>query len=40
MYSIREVSEKTGISAHTLRYYEKEGLLSGAERPPSEDGTA
>ena len=32
MYSIREVSEKTGLSAHTLRYYEKEGLLSGVER--------
>ena len=34
MYSIREVSEKTGLSAHTLRYYEKEGLLSGVERTP------
>ena len=32
MYSIREVSEKTGLSAHTLRYYEKEGLISGVER--------
>jgi len=26
-YSIGEVTEKTGLSAHTLRYYEKEGLL-------------
>ena len=32
MYSIREVSKKTGLTAHTLRYYEKEGLLSGVER--------
>ena len=32
MYSIQDVSEKTGLSAHTLRYYEKEGLISGVER--------
>ena len=32
MYSIQEVSRKTGLTAHTLRYYEKEGLLSGVER--------
>ena len=32
MYSIHEVSEKTGLSSHTLRYYEKEGLISGVER--------
>ena len=32
MYSIKDVSEKTGLSAHTLRYYEREGLLSGVER--------
>ena len=32
MYSIRDVSRKTGLSAHTLRYYEKEGLLSPVER--------
>lgn len=32
MYSIQEVSEKTGLKAHTLRYYEKEGLISGVER--------
>ena len=32
MYSIQEVSNKTGLTAHTLRYYEKEGLLSGVER--------
>ena len=34
MYSIKDVSIKTGLSAHTLRYYEKEGLLSGVERSP------
>ena len=27
-YSIGEFSEATGLSTHTLRYYEKEGLLS------------
>ena len=32
MYTIQEVSEKTGLTAHTLRYYEKEGLLPGVER--------
>ena len=32
MYSIHEVSEKTGLSAHTLRYYEKEGVLRGVDR--------
>ena len=32
MYSIREVCQKTGLTAHTLRYYEKEGLLTGVER--------
>ena len=32
MYSIQEVSLKTGLSAHTLRYYEKEGLIAGVER--------
>lgn len=26
-YSIGQVAEKTGLSTHTLRYYEKEGLL-------------
>lgn len=35
MYSIQEVSEKTGLTAHTLRFYEKEGLLPGVERSPS-----
>ena len=26
-YSIGQVAKKTGLSTHTLRYYEKEGLL-------------
>ena len=34
MYSIKDVSEKTGLSAHTLRYYEKEGLLTGVAPCP------
>ncbi len=32
MYSIQDVSGKTGLSTHTLRYYEKEGLLSPVSR--------
>ena len=32
MNSIQDVSNKTGLSTHTLRYYEKEGLISGVER--------
>lgn len=32
MYTISEVSAKAGISAHTLRYYEKIGLLPSPER--------
>ena len=32
MYSIQEVSKITGLSAHTLRYYEKEHLITGVER--------
>ncbi|MGB8451431.1 MAG: MerR family transcriptional regulator [Anaerocolumna sp.] len=31
-YSIKEVSERFQISSHTLRYYEKEGLLPPIER--------
>lgn len=34
VYSIREVSKITGLTAHTLRYYEKEGLISDVERTP------
>ncbi|WP_134686034.1 MerR family transcriptional regulator [Brevibacillus migulae] len=32
VYSIREASEKSGISSYTLRYYEKIGLLPPAKR--------
>lgn len=34
-YSIGEVAERTGINAYTLRYYDKEGLLSFVKRSPS-----
>ena len=32
MYSIQDVCNKTGLTAHTLRYYEKEGLLTSVAR--------
>ena len=32
MYTIHEVCEKTGLTAHTLRYYEREKLLPGVGR--------
>ncbi len=31
-YAMKDVIEKTGLSAHTLRYYEKQGLLPAIER--------
>lgn len=31
-YSISEVAQKMGVSVHTLRYYDKEGLLPFVER--------
>lgn len=31
-YSISEVAKKTGMSVHTLRFYDKEGLLPFLER--------
>ena len=34
MYSIHEVCQRTGLSAHTLRYYEKEKLLPNVGRSP------
>lgn len=34
-YSIKEVAEKTGLTAHTLRYYDKEGLLPLLEKSES-----
>lgn len=36
IYSIGEVAEKMGLSVHTLRYYDKEGILPLVER--SENG--
>lgn len=35
VYTIKEVSEKTGLSIHTLRYYDKEGLLPFVKRSES-----
>lgn len=34
-YSISALSRKTGLSIHTLRFYEKEGLLRHVERTAS-----
>lgn len=34
-FSIKEVTIKTGISAHTLRFYEKEGVLPFVKRDAS-----
>lgn len=31
-YTIQQIAEKTGLSAHTLRYYEREGLLPNVKR--------
>ncbi len=31
-YSIKQVSDKTSLPTHTLRYYEKEGLLPNINR--------
>ncbi|MBW7459630.1 MerR family transcriptional regulator [Paenibacillus sepulcri] len=35
-YTIGQVAEETGLSIHTLRYYEKEGILPAVKR--SENG--
>lgn len=32
MMKISELSAKTGLSAHTLRFYEKHGLISASDR--------
>lgn len=32
MYSISQAAEKNNLTPHTLRYYEKEGLLTGIQR--------
>lgn len=34
MYSIGELSRRTGISSYTIRFYEKIGLLSEPSRAP------
>ncbi len=34
-YSMKQVSQITGLTAHTLRYYEKEGLLPDVHRTQS-----
>ncbi len=34
-YSMKQVSQITGLTAYTLRYYEKEGLLPGVRRTQS-----
>lgn len=34
-YSIKQVSEKTNLKAHVLRYYEREGLLPYVSRSES-----
>lgn len=34
-YTIKQVSEKTGLSIYTLRYYDKEGLLPLVTRSKS-----
>jgi len=34
-YTIKQVSEKTGLSIYTLRYYDKEGLLPLIKRSKS-----
>lgn len=31
-YTISEVAEKMGVSVHTLRFYDKEGLLPDVDR--------
>ncbi len=35
MYTIKQVSAKTGLSIYTLRYYDKEGLLPLVKRTPT-----
>lgn len=34
-YTIKDVAERTGINAYTLRYYDKEGLLTFVKRTES-----
>ena len=32
MFKISEIADKTGLSTHTLRFYEKNGLIEASER--------
>ena len=34
-YSIQQMSNRTGLSIHTLRYYEKEGIIKDVKRDQS-----
>lgn len=34
-FSVRQTAARTGLSAHTLRYYEKIGLMDPIRRSPS-----
>lgn len=34
MYTIKEISELTNLSAHTIRYYDREGLIPLLSRSP------
>lgn len=35
IYTIKDVAERTGMSPHTIRFYDKEGLLTFVKRSPS-----
>lgn len=35
MLKIGELAEKTGLSAHTIRFYEKQGLIQASQRSES-----
>ncbi|APM39775.1 MerR family transcriptional regulator [Clostridium kluyveri] len=35
MYTITEAAKRCGLTAHTLRFYDKEGLLPFVDRTPS-----
>ena len=34
-YTIGELAEKMGLTTHTLRYYDEEGLLRHVKRAPN-----
>lgn len=35
LYTVKDVAERTGISPHTLRFYDREGLLPFVKKSPS-----